>query len=217
MATISYGMLHVAARQLTNALEDTSVFTVGEMKKDLAERIRNNVIGHAAASAASAIAAGFLPGAGALVAFGISVGAIWAMYIKICSLCGISFKKDLLKALASAVLSNIVTQLAGIIVLDVVVSIIPGAASVVGAFMNFLVVYAAGIVFINLLTGFFKAKGSNIENMSEADLKEAAKKAADDLNMKKVKDEAKSVFDQMKKDGSLKNADKEYNIHPEEE
>ena len=44
------------------------------------------VVQHAAAAGVAAMAGGVLPGVGSVIATGISVGAIWSMYIRVCKI-----------------------------------------------------------------------------------------------------------------------------------
>lgn len=180
-----------------------------EMKHDgfLGSRFKNEdivncVIGHSAATAVAAMAAGLLPGAASVVATGIAVASIWTMYWRICKIAGIKLKKNVIKALASAVLANIVTQFAGLILAEVVLSFVPGLAIVICGMVNFAVVYFAGLVFIKALTDIFKAKRD--VNLNGVDIEAAVKKATASTNKDAVFKESKSVFNAMHKDGSLK-------------
>ncbi|MBQ7653826.1 MAG: hypothetical protein IJS17_02005 [Clostridia bacterium] len=184
---------------------------------DLAEQINKNVIGHAAAGAAAGVASGFLPGVGAVISTGVAIGAIWSMYIRIGNLCGIPFKKNLLKSIASAILANVITGIAGTLVFGVVSSFVPGLASAVEAIVNFVAIYAAGIIFIKMLTMLVEKNGANFDILSEEDLKKAAKEASDNTNITDISKEAKSVFKDMKKDGSLEEMGKSFDINPQDD
>ena len=210
-------MLAHAAKLLTDKLRDAGQDAIAStVPEDLAERINKNVIAHAAASSVAAIAAGLLPGAGALIAGGVAIGAIWAMYIKICKLCGIPFGKNLLKAVASAILANVATGIAGLFAIEIASAIVPGLAGVVAAMVNFVAVYISGIIFLKLLTFLIDRYGGSFEELSEEELKNAAAEASKGINFSQITKEAKDIFKEMKKDGSLNDVGKTVDINPEE-
>lgn len=194
---------------------------VMELSRNLQENadsqeIADCVIGHAAAASVAAMAGGVFSGFASLIASGIAIGAIWRMYIKLCQILNINLKKDILKSVASAVLSNIVTQIGGMILAEVLIGFIPGASVLVCGVVNFVVVYFAGLIFIKTLTSVFKAGNSDFENISADALKENAKAAANDINTKDIIKEAKSAFKDMKKDGSLNDAGESVDISQED-
>lgn len=183
--------------------------------KDLADC----VIRHAAAAGVSAMAAGILPGAGSLIATGIGAAAIWTMYIKICKIIKIDLGKNKLKALASAVLTNLATGLAGTIAAMFAASFVPGLSIVVCGAVNFAVVYAAGIVFLNALTHMFHVSRKDIGDIEDIDDKEwlnSVKESAKSMDAKAVVKEAKSVFKEMKQSGELEKVGKSVDINSED-
>ena len=198
-------LLLVAADKLAEAIriyfetgKDAQVF----QSKDIADC----VLYHSAAAGAAAMASGVLPGAGALVAVAISSGAIWRMYIKICKIIGVDFGKNKLKAMSSAVLTNVVTQLTGLFAIQLASTFIPGAGMVVVGVGNFTVSYFSGLIFLNVLTRLFHAKRQDIEDMSNEEWVAAIKSTIDNIDKRAVMREAKVIFDEMRKDGSLNHA-----------
>ncbi len=160
------------------------------------------VVNHAAAAGVSAMAAGVFPGVGALLASGIAVGAIWSMYVKIANYLNLKLGKDVLKAIASAVLTNVVTQLAGLLVFELAVGFIPGASIIAAGVVNFGITYVAGLIYLKALTGIFSV-GGNPDMMTDSQIKEQFNSASKSVDAKAVFGEAKKAFNQMKKDGSL--------------
>lgn len=169
------------------------------------------VVGHSAAAGVSAMAAGVLPGVGSIIASGIAVGAIWTMYVRIGMYLHLTISKDLWKAIASAVVANIVTQLAGVLVLELAVGFIPGAGIIAAGVVNFGITYVAGLIFLKALTEIFRAGGSP-DKMTSEQMKEQFSNAAKSVNVKSAFSEAKGAFNQMKKDGSLKEKGKDIDI-----
>ena len=179
-------------------------FKSREYKKNFnAQELADLVVTHAAAAGVAAMAAGILPGAGTLVATGIAVGAIWTMYYRIARYLELNLAKEAWKAIASAVLSNIITQLAGVLVLEIAIGFVPGASIVAAGAVNFGITYVAGIIYLKALTGIFAA-GKDPKKMNMDDMSRYFSTAAENVNAKSVFKESKSVFKEMQKDGSLK-------------
>lgn len=213
---MNQGMLIAVADRLIEAIsiyfengEDAKVFR----SRDLADC----VLHHSAAAGAAAIAAGILPGAGAVIAVGVSAGAVWRMYIKICQIIGTAFSENKLKSISSAVLTNVVTQLAGMYAIQLASTFIPGAGLVVVGVGNFTVTYFAGLIFLNVLTRLFQVKRNDIQDMSNEEWVEAIKTSMADIDKKALMKEAKNLFTQMRKDGSLDEAGKNVDISMDEE
>jgi hypothetical protein len=194
-----------APRAYKNVMSDTG-----------AEKIAALVNEHALGSAAAAIAAGWIPGAGGTVALLASSGFIWAMYYRINTASGIQLSKNLVKSIASAVLTNIITQVAGALagaVVATALSFVPGIGSVAASVIMGAIVYGtvvgAGVVYLKMLTKLFKAgRGGAIGSMSESELKSAAKSAADETDLKSVVSEAKSAYTKAKKSGEVSGAER---------
>ncbi|MBQ3078586.1 MAG: Hsp70 family protein [Clostridia bacterium] len=158
---------------------------------------------HAAGSTAAAMAAGFIPGGAGVVAATVSVGFIWTMYYRICKSLNISVGKNTLKALASAVITNILGAIVSEIAVSTVMSIIPGAnllSAAANGLMSYYILYYSGILFMNMLVRIFNC-GMNIENMTDEELKEAQKSVSNEIKFKDIKSEAKSAYKTRKQDG----------------
>ena len=200
--------------QLTRVAADAvrMYFKSGEYVKNFnSKEVADMVTAHAAAAGVAAMGAGIVPGVGTIAAMGISVGAIWTMYYRIARYLGLSLAKEGWKAIASAVLSNIVTQLAGVLALEVAVGFVPGAGIIAAGIVNFGVTYAAGIVYLKALTGIFAA-GKDPKKMTADDLGNYFSDAAKNVDAKSAFKESKSVFNEMKRDGSLKKKGKDTTI-----
>lgn len=180
--------------------------------KDLADC----VIQHAAAAGVSAMAAGILPGAGSLIASGISMGAIWTMYIRICKIIKVELGKNKLKALASAVLTNLATQLAGTLAIVVATSFIPGASIIICGIANFAMVYIAGIVFLTALTRLFHVSRNDVEDIDDKEWMDSIKATVKGIDAKAMVKEAKNLFMEMRRNGDLEKAGESVDIEPDE-
>lgn len=175
------------------------------------EKLADIVVNHAAAAGVSAMATGVLPGVGSIIASAIAVGAIWTMYVRIGKYLHLTLSKDLWKAIASAVLANIVTQLAGVLALELAIGFIPGASIIAAGVINFGITYVAGLIFLKALTEIFRT-GQNPETMTKEQMKAQFDSTTQSVNVKSAFSEAKSTFNQMNKDGSLKERGKDIDI-----
>lgn len=159
---------------------------------------------HAAGAAASMMATGALPGVGSTIAAGIEIGFVWSMYYRICTKLGINVKKDLVKTLGSAFVTQIAGSVAAQLIAGTVLSIIPGIGSIgavaVLGLMGYSVTYYSGIIFMNLLVRIFKA-GKSMEEYSAEELKVLLKQEGAQTSFRDVKQEAKQAFNNRKADG----------------
>ena len=168
------------------------------------EEMMSLVKTHAAGAAASMMAAGAIPGAGSAIALGIETGFVWSMYYRICTRLKINIKKNVLKSLGSALITNLGASVASELIAGTVLSFFPGigslGAAAVNGLMGYSITYYSGIVFMNLLTRVFKAGGS-LENMTEEEMKSAMSGVTKEVKFSDIKDEAKQGFKNRKNDG----------------
>ncbi|MDE7261345.1 MAG: hypothetical protein K2N78_04685 [Oscillospiraceae bacterium] len=178
------------------------------------KKLADCVVQHAATAGVAAMAGGILPGVGSVIATGIVTGAVWSMYIRICKIIKVDLGKNKLKALASAVLSNIAVNLAGVLAIGIAASFVPGASIVICGAGNFAVVYIAGIIFLNALTRLFHVSRKDLENMNDEELMKSVKASAKGIDMKAIFKEAKNVFMDMKRSGELDQVSGSVDINP---
>ena len=203
--------INVVAEKLLEAVVE--YYQSGEYVKPFqSKELADCVVKHAAAGAVAAMGAGLLPGAGGVISAGVGVAAIWTMYIKICKTIGVPFSKNKLKALASALLTNVATQFAGIFAL----SFLAGAGAVAIGAVNFAVTYFAGLTFLLMLTKLFKTQRRDSLEFSDDAWKDAFKSALNDVDKKEVIKEAKNLFTHMRKDGSLDEMGKDVEFEKED-
>lgn len=174
-----------------------------------AEAAGEAIKGCAVAAAIAGVGSGWIPGAGGLVATAAWVAAIWTMYVLINKKLGISIKENVLKSLASAILTNIIAA-AGAYLLAMlaggVLSFIPGigtaAAVAIDAMLGYVTVFVSGILYLNILTRMYEKFGK--VDFEGVDLKDLAKSATESANIKGMMDEAKAAFKEDKKSGKFK-------------
>lgn len=187
-------------------LQEASNYVIDTMQ---IEKAGGTIKACAIAAAAAGVGAGWLPGAGALVASAAWVAAIWGMYIKVNKDLDISISENILKSLASAFLTNIIASAGALIisiVLGAILAFLPGIGTVgavaIDGFIGYITVFASGVLYIKLLTRLFKAKGK--ADFSGVDVKDIAKEVVAASNMKEILKEAKSEYKKDKKNGNLK-------------
>ena len=101
-----------------NNYYDELLEATGTSSKNVTSQDLNKIIQfHAVGAAASSAAAGIIPGAGGVAATACYAGFVWAMYGRLCKKLGIPLGKNLLKALASAVVTNIVAAAAAVAIM----------------------------------------------------------------------------------------------------
>lgn len=161
------------------------------------DELMHMVKSHAAGAAASMMASGALPGVGSSIAAGIEISFVWSMYYRICTKLGLSVKKELIKGLGSAFVTNMAAAIAGQLIAGTVLSIIPGigtvGAAAVNGLMGYSVTYYSGVIFMNLLVRLFKA-GKSMDTCTADELKRMLKQESDDTSFRQVKKEAQQAF-----------------------
>lgn len=187
---MEYAYLKQAACALKDVLRD-------------ADKIEEIIINHSLGAAASAVASGWIPGAGGLVASGIGLGFTVSMYYRLCKNSNIPLSKNKLKAIASVAIAEIAAYIAVIVAAETLLAFVPGignlGAAMIAGICNFAMVYIAGILFLKLMLLFAK-RNSDIASLSEEELKNAMKHVADEEDFTNMFKEAKSAYKSAKKD-----------------
>lgn len=185
---INNGMMKEAVYSLNNAMKQVG-------REVNAEAIASIVQTHALATAASAAASGVIPGAGGAIALGIACTSTVTMYGRLAKELGIRLNNGLIRAVASAVVADLAAAVVASVAAAAAVSFIPGvgsmASSVLTAITNYGFVYLAGLIFIKLVASFGV---SRMESMSEEEMKAAARKIQDDIDVKSAMKEAKASY-----------------------
>lgn len=168
--------------KLTNLINELNPVMAGSTTSDQVERIIRD---HSVAACAAGLASGVLPGVGSIIATLTSAGAIWSMYYRICQKLNIHISENVLKTLGSAFLTNIVTQLGGVLLIELAASFVPGVALVASASICYGVTYVAGYLFIQLLVNVFKA-GKRPDQLSAEELKAMGRAAGEQIHCKTI-------------------------------
>lgn len=148
-----------------------------------ADNVERIIIECALTAAAAAGIGGMIPGLSVPALIIGCFGAVWVMYGRICKELGISLKKNVLKLLARAALSNIAANLGGALLVSLAGLLIPGASVAVSAVATFICVYIAGLLFVQLL-GKLAAKSADpvsFSDISASEMGEIVKEAKVDM------------------------------------
>jgi uncharacterized protein (DUF697 family) len=141
--------------------------------KEIVEIIKTHAVGAAAAGVAS----GWIPGAGGTIASVAAAGFVWTMYGRINARINLPMSENLLKSIATGVLTNLGAYMVGTVAISALVSFVPGigsfAASVAVGSISFALTVGSGLVYMKVLHAFF-ASGQDPTKMSSDALKAAA-------------------------------------------
>jgi uncharacterized protein (DUF697 family) len=202
-------IMHISSHAITTLVKEFPKAQREFLGDVGASEIGDIIINHSLGAAAASAASGWIPGAGGTAALMASVGFIWSMYYRINQRMGISISKNKLKSLASAVVANIASAAMSLIlgvVASTALTFIPGignvAASVIMAALDYGVVFAAGIMYLKMLTKLCK-DSTNLNNMSESALKNAAKTVIDSEDVSKIIKDAQKEYKTARKSGSV--------------
>lgn len=197
---------------LGKALQELDKAMQGTLDGTKVSAIKDTIRGFAIAAALASAVAGLAPGIAGVVALLTQTGFVWATYVKINNTLGISMTKNTAKFLGSAIVTNIALN-AGTFIVAVIaaglLAFIPGlgsaAAAAMDAAMGYVLIYAAAIIYLKLITHFVHPDGTI--NITESDgTKDVIKDIIRDSNMRDIIKEGRESFKEAKKDGSLDKA-----------
>lgn len=196
--------LVVAWKSLMNSSNDS---LKGTSLEELQETVKNFAISSAIAGGV----AGAIPGA-SIVACLAQTGIVWTMYVKINKQLGISMSKSTMKFIGSAMLTNIISNAGSLLVGyagATILSIIPILGQItgplVGTALGYIVIYVSAVLYLNLLTKVFKAKGSFTVDESD-EIKEMIKDVVNESDVKGIIKEGQKSFKTAKKNGEIDKA-----------
>ena len=124
------------------------------------------------------------------------------MYYAVGKYLHLTFGKDILKAAAAAILSNIVHQLWGVLAIELAAACVPILSIPATGLIFFSVTYFSGLTFLLLLAYIFKA-GGDPTKMSADEIAQTAKEATEGVDFKKEYKQAKEGFKKMREEGNL--------------
>lgn len=165
------------------------------------ENLPGQLAGIVKLHAGLAVARAFIPVPGAdMAAAGLN---IWTMYVRINKELGLPFAENVLKSLATGVLTNLAGAAASILLLSGFIKLFPGVGSVAGAALMagtaYAITIASGIVYMRAVAALIRRKGASANTTAE-DLKSAADEILRDKGaVKSMLNDAKAEYDSTKK------------------
>ena len=128
------------------------------------------------------------------------------MYARINKEIGIELSENVLKTIASGIITNLGTGIVGNVIIGSVLSAIPflgsiGAIVVIGATVYGMTM-ASGIIYLKVMTNIFKA-GEDPSNITLDAMKNIAKEICKDFDIKSFMEEAKKEFKNKKDSGDF--------------
>lgn len=197
---------------LGKALQELDKAMQGTLDGTKISAIKDTIRGFAIAAALASAVAGLAPGIAGVVALLTQTGFVWATYVKINNTLGISMTKDTAKFLGSAIVTNIALNAGafiGAVIAAGLLAFIPGlgsaASAAIDAAMGYVLIYAAAIIYLKLITHFVHPDG--IVSITESDgTKDVIKDIVRESSMRDIIKEGRESFKEAKKDGSLDKA-----------
>lgn len=197
---------------LGKALQELDKAMQGTLDGTKISAIKDTIRGFAIAAALASAVAGLAPGIAGVVALLTQTGFVWATYVKINNTLGISMTKDTAKFLGSAIVTNIALNAGafiGAVIAAGLLAFIPGlgsaASAAIDAAMGYVLIYAAAIIYLKLITHFVHPDGT--VSITESDgTKDVIKDIVRESSMRDIIKEGRESFKEAKKDGSLDKA-----------
>lgn len=197
---------------LVKALQELDKAMQGTLDGTKISAIKDTIRGFAIAAALASAVAGLAPGIAGVVALLTQTGFVWATYVKINNTLGISMTKDTAKFLGSAIVTNIALNAGafiGAVIAAGLLAFIPGlgsaASAAIDAAMGYVLIYAAAIIYLKLITHFVHPDGT--VSITESDgTKDVIKDIVRESSMRDIIKEGRESFKEAKKDGSLDKA-----------
>ncbi len=177
-------------KHAVEGVEEIHKMNEKEFGDEVAKIVNTSAIG----ATVSGLASGWLPGVGGTIATGICIGFVWRMYLAINKKVGLSLEDNIVKTIASGILTNLAGAIVGSIVLSTVLSFIPGAnvaSPIIMAGVCYAITLVSGIVYIKILTNIFERKKQ--QNISAEEIKQEY----DNMD----KDEIKKMLKEQMKEG----------------
>lgn len=197
---------------LGKALQELDKAMQGTLDGTKISAIKDTIRGFAIAAALASAVAGLAPGIAGVVALLTQTGFVWATYVKINNTLGISMTKDTAKFLGSAIVTNIALNAGafiGAVIAAGLLAFIPGlgsaASAAIDAAMGYVLIYAAAIIYLKLITHFVHPDGT--VSITESDgTKDVIKDIVRESSMRDIIKEGRESFKEAKKNGSLDKA-----------
>lgn len=204
--------MNIPAGVLAKALQELDCSMRHSLDGTQIEQIKDCIGNYAIAAAVASGVAGVAPGIAGVAAVLTQAGFVWATYVKINQTLGISMSENTAKFIGSAIVTNLVTNAGAFLVMlagATLLSLIPvagtAAAIALNASLGYVLVYAAAVIYLKLITRMVQPDGT-LHVAESDDTKHIIRDIIKDTDIKEIVKEGKEAYKQAKDDGSLDKA-----------
>lgn len=201
--------MNIPAGVLAKALQELDRSMRHSLDGTQIEQIKDCIGNYAIAAAVASGVAGVAPGIAGVAAVLTQAGFVWATYVKINQTLGISMSENTAKFIGSAIVTNLVTNAGAFLVMlagATLLSLIPvagtAAAIALNASLGYVLVYAAAVIYLKLITRMVQPDGT-LHVVESDDTKHIIRDIIKDTDIKEIVKEGKEAYKQAKDDGSL--------------
>lgn len=204
--------MNIPAGVLAKALQELDRSMRHSLDGTQIEQIKDCIGNYAIAAAVASGVAGVAPGIAGVVAVLTQAGFVWATYVKINQKLDISMSENTAKFIGSAIITNLVTNAGAFVAMllgSTLLSFIPiagtAAAIALNASLGYVLVYAAAVIYLKLITRMVQPDGT-LHVAESDDTKHIIRDIIKDTDIKEIVKEGKEAYKQAKDDGSLDKA-----------
>lgn len=204
--------MNIPAGVLAKALQELDRSMRHSLDGTQIEQIKDCIGNYAIAAAVASGVAGVAPGIAGVAAVLTQAGFVWATYVKINQALGISMSENTAKFIGSAIITNLVTNAGAFVAMllgSTLLSFIPiagtAAAIALNASLGYVLVYAAAVIYLKLITRMVQPDGT-LHVAESDDTKHIIRDIIKDTDIKEIVKEGKEAYKQAKDDGSLDKA-----------
>lgn len=204
--------MNIPAGVLAKALQELDRSMRHSLDGTQIEQIKDCIGNYAIAAAVASGVAGVAPGIAGVAAVLTQAGFVWATYVKINQKLDISMSENTAKFMGSAIITNLVTNAGAFVAMllgSTLLSFIPiagtAAAIALNASLGYVLVYAAAVIYLKLITRMVQPDGT-LHVAESDDTKHIIRDIIKDTDIKEIVKEGKEAYKQAKDDGSLDKA-----------
>lgn len=204
--------MNIPAGVLAKALQELDRSMRHSLDGTQIEQIKDCIGNYAIAAAVASGVAGVAPGIAGVAAVLTQAGFVWATYVKINQKLDISMSENTAKFIGSAIITNLVTNAGAFVAMLVgstLLSFIPiagtAAAIALNASLGYVLVYAAAVIYLKLITRMVQPDGT-LHVAESDDTRHIIRDIIKDTDIKEIVKEGKEAYKQAKDDGSLDKA-----------
>ena len=196
--------MNIPAGVLAKALQELDRSMRHSLDGTQIEQIKDCIGNYAIAAAVASGVAGVAPGIAGVAAVLTQAGFVWATYVKINQKLDISMSENTAKFIGSAIITNLVTNAGAFVAMllgSTLLSFIPiagtAAAIALNASLGYVLVYAAAVIYLKLITRMVQPDGT-LHVAESDDTKHIIRDIIKDTDIKEIVKEGKEAYKQAK-------------------